>query len=215
MEVLPKVKQNKMEMIWVAVGEVKTLPYNPPNRTEEAALKALKDDIALHGIRVPLIVNKDFMLVDGHRRLTCAKALGITSVPVVISYGSVEEDYSSVNITQKAMSDKDLMWIYVNGGPLSPRIKSKIKKIEEVMGEDGPTELLLNGCGPGIYAMATRVARYCGDNSPEFTAKSLRWLMEHKAQFSVRRIIDSGTPPNIIVSAIEENRALRNSWGVA
>lgn len=46
--------------------------------------KALKNDIAKNGIRLPLEILEDYTIIDGHQRLRVAKELGITEVPCLI-----------------------------------------------------------------------------------------------------------------------------------
>ena len=51
----------------------------------------LDRDIEENGIRTPLIINKDFKILDGRRRYARAKKFGIKKVPVIIRYYEDEE----------------------------------------------------------------------------------------------------------------------------
>ena len=48
----------------------------------EGELEGLADDIRRRGVLVDLLVTKDVLLLDGHRRLAAAKLAGLTRVPV-------------------------------------------------------------------------------------------------------------------------------------
>ena len=51
---------------------------------DSASVESLKHDIKEHGIRIPLIINPQNVLLDGHTRLQIAKELGFESVPVEV-----------------------------------------------------------------------------------------------------------------------------------
>src|SRR6059036_2427678 len=48
----------------------------------EKELHALAEDIRSRGVLVDLLVTKDGLLLDGHRRLEAAKEAGLSEVPV-------------------------------------------------------------------------------------------------------------------------------------
>lgn len=45
--------------------------------------EALKADIGVRGVRVPIVVGRHVPLIDGRHRLLCAEALGLTDVPCI------------------------------------------------------------------------------------------------------------------------------------
>lgn len=59
------------------------LDVNNPNEMTDAQLQALQKGVAEYGFIIPVITNRDFVVADGHQRLTVAKRLGYTEVPVV------------------------------------------------------------------------------------------------------------------------------------
>ena len=54
-----------------------------PNRMSEAHLENLMESITRWGFIVPIITNRDLLISDGEQRLTAARRLGMTRVPVV------------------------------------------------------------------------------------------------------------------------------------
>jgi ParB-like chromosome segregation protein Spo0J len=87
-------------------------PYQllPPLSPNEFA--ALKDDIAMHGIRVPVIVDEDGEIIDGHHRYTAAVELGLrlSEIPVEIRSGLSEMEKRqlsrSMNMQRRHLSSK-------------------------------------------------------------------------------------------------------------
>ncbi len=68
----------------------------------------IKEDIAKNGIKVPLIVNQNYELINGYTRLKIARELGIKEIPVAIyeTEGRADE-YDllvSTNLTQRQLS---------------------------------------------------------------------------------------------------------------
>ncbi len=85
-----------ISIISVPVGELHPAAYNP-RKWDKAALEQLKQGISRFGIVDPLIVNdaenRKNVVIGGHFRLTAAKELGYTEVPVVyINIPDIEKE---------------------------------------------------------------------------------------------------------------------------
>lgn len=59
----------------------KVIPYWQNPRNNEKTVERLAISIKEYGFNVPLVVNKDMVLITGHARLKAAKKLGLTTVP--------------------------------------------------------------------------------------------------------------------------------------
>ena len=75
-----------MEIFYMSVDELRENPlnvemYGEPDE-EEVALLAL--DITERGIRQPLVVTPEGVVVSGHRRLAAAKLAGLAEVPCIL-----------------------------------------------------------------------------------------------------------------------------------
>ena len=71
--------------------------FNPKSRTEQSALKTLRESMELRGFlpEFPIIVGNDNVTIgDGHRRYTVAKSLGMEKVPVQFSNLPAQEIFS-------------------------------------------------------------------------------------------------------------------------
>lgn len=65
-------------------------------RKDAGDLTDLKNSVLEVGIRVPLELNRDLELIDGHRRLRAAKAAGLTEIPVYYSDDSISKIESQI-----------------------------------------------------------------------------------------------------------------------
>ena len=77
-----------------------------PNKND---LKVIKESIAKDGIKSPLFINTDGVLLDGHTRFGIAKDLGVKTVPVIVKQFSDElEEYLfviEINITRRNLTE--------------------------------------------------------------------------------------------------------------
>lgn len=73
-----------MNVISVPIEEIKAYENNPRKIPEEA-VNALAASIKEFGFKVPVILDRDNVIVAGHTRLEAAKQLGLSEVPCVIA----------------------------------------------------------------------------------------------------------------------------------
>ena len=71
-----------MNVVDIEVGKLMPYWHNPRNNdgTVEKLIKSIKK----YGFNVPLVVNKDMVLITGHARLKAAKKMGLATVPCVM-----------------------------------------------------------------------------------------------------------------------------------
>lgn len=67
----------------VSITLLKEYDNNP--RNNEAAVEKVAESIQAFGFKVPIIVDKDHVIVAGHTRLKAAQKLGLEEVPVIIA----------------------------------------------------------------------------------------------------------------------------------
>ena len=71
-----------MNVIEIAVDKLMPYWHNP--RKNEGTVEKLIKSIKKYGFNVPLVVNKDMVLITGHARLKAAKKMGLQTVPCVV-----------------------------------------------------------------------------------------------------------------------------------
>ena len=70
-----------MEIVTVGIDEVHEYERNP--RINEPAVDAVAGSIKEFGFKVPVIVDRENVIVAGHTRVRAARKLGLTEIPVV------------------------------------------------------------------------------------------------------------------------------------
>ncbi|KMY66883.1 hypothetical protein AAU61_12950 [Desulfocarbo indianensis] len=75
------------KVIELPLERVEPNPYQPRRVYDQAALQALSDSIAQHGVLQPLVVRPvdgGYQLIAGERRLRASQMAGLNAVPVVV-----------------------------------------------------------------------------------------------------------------------------------
>lgn len=78
-----------MKVVEIPVDEI--VPYWNNPRKNDLTVERLVENIKKFGFQVPLVLNKDKVVITGHARLKAAKKLGMTTVPCNIVNLSDEE----------------------------------------------------------------------------------------------------------------------------
>lgn len=191
---------------------IKTAKYNPKNRTAQTTqlLKSVKS----FGILVPLIIDGNKNLIDGHRRLFVAKKLKLKNVPIIEipSALSKEKAYEIINTTSKKISNHDLLFIYINGGSVPDRVVPYIKDLEKVVGSAGLVRLAERSATYTVIKYAKVIQKYCRTYDEQFLRKIVFWLIDNKMIYYARRAMEAKVSSSVIQSAIKKNKPLTISY---
>ena len=81
------------------------IPYenNPRNNTE--AIDYVANSIKEFGFKVPVIVDKENVIVAGHTRVLAAEKLGLEEVPVIIADDLTEEQIKAFRLADNKVSE--------------------------------------------------------------------------------------------------------------
>lgn len=87
-----------MEIEQISIDDL--IPYINNPRDNTAAVDAVASSIAEFGFKVPLVVDRNHVVVTGHTRLLAAKKLGLTDVPCIVA-----DDLSEAKIKAYRIAD--------------------------------------------------------------------------------------------------------------
>ena len=94
----------EMNIIYKNVDEV--IPYENNPRNNDEAVEYVANSIKEFGFKVPIIVDKDNVIVSGHTRLKAAKQLGLTEVPCITAEDLTEEQIKAFRIADNKTGEK-------------------------------------------------------------------------------------------------------------
>ena len=203
--------------IYVEHDSLKPAPWNPPIRIQMQYMTELKASMEAHGLFdfAPVIVDRNGVIADGHRRWTCAGLLRIKKIPCFV----VDEDASVLwpifNGTHMVMTGAQTLQAVAGGlENLPPKFAPVLSKLQALVGEVGMAELARMSISPHVYGKAVSIAKYCGlEHDDEFMRTCVFWLARHKRMNSVSaEAIREGVDPLVLSTAVRQNRPLSKGF---
>lgn len=80
---------NNTKIELVEISKISPYPNNP--RNNEPAIDGVANSIKEFGFKVPIVVDKDYVIINGHTRYYASLKLGIKKVPVIVASDLDEE----------------------------------------------------------------------------------------------------------------------------
>lgn len=92
-----------MDIINVKVGDL--IPYeNNPRKNDEAVDKVALS-ISAFGFKVPIVIDRNNVVVTGHTRLKAAKKLGLTEVPCIRADDLTDEQIKAFRLADNKVAE--------------------------------------------------------------------------------------------------------------
>jgi ParB-like nuclease domain len=93
----------KLEYETWPIDELTEYANNP--RKNDHAIDKIAEAIRFFGFRIPIIIQSDGTVVDGHLRLKAARKLGMTEIPVVLADDLTDEQVRAFRISVNRMAE--------------------------------------------------------------------------------------------------------------
>lgn len=81
-------------------------PYENNPRFNDDAVEYVANSIKKFGFKVPLVINKDGVIITGHTRYKASLELGLKEVPCVIADDLTEEQQNAFRLADNKVSEK-------------------------------------------------------------------------------------------------------------
>lgn len=94
----------EMKIIYKNINEI--IPYENNPRNNDEAVEYVANSIKEFGFKVPIIIDKDNVIVAGHTRLKAAESLGLKEVPVILADDLSEEQIKAFRIADNKTGEK-------------------------------------------------------------------------------------------------------------
>ena len=85
-----------MEIINKKISEIK--PYDRNPRKNDDAVKYVANSIKEFGFKVPIVIDKNGIIVAGHTRFKAAKELKMSEVPCIIADDLTDEQVKAFSL---------------------------------------------------------------------------------------------------------------------
>lgn len=87
------------------------IPYENNPRINDEAVEYVKNSISEFGFKVPIVIDKNNVVIAGHTRLKASKELNLKEVPCIIADDLTEEQVKAFRLADNKVSEKS-MWDY-------------------------------------------------------------------------------------------------------
>ena len=98
-----------MEIKMIKLSDIKPYENNP--RFNDDAIRFVAESIKEFGFKVPMVIDKNNIIVAGHTRYKAAKELGIDKVPCIIADDLTDEQIKAFRLADNKVSEK-ASWNY-------------------------------------------------------------------------------------------------------
>ena len=215
----PTFKEATMIFKTMLISELKFNPLNPVIRTDDThqGFKSLVTNIRKNGLLTPIIVASNGTVIDGNRRLTALKILGVKKAPVVMHnstshkvfddlFVSCNEDTMSINACQELER-------YLNGAKVKATTLYNIQRVEEVGGRRALRQIVNVGKSPITFSIALgQIRTYTGRTDRDFLRKTLKWMLTVGSAYRLKAAINEFIPVPRLMKAIETGTPLVSKW---
>lgn len=93
-----------MEIRNVNIKDLK--PYEKNPRRNDEAVKFVASSIKEFGFKVPIIVDKDMIIIAGHTRYKAAKRLKLKEVPVIMADDLTDEQVKAFRLADNKVAER-------------------------------------------------------------------------------------------------------------
>lgn len=115
-----------MNIVEKRLNELKPYENNP--RINDGAVKFVKNSIEEFGFKVPIVIDKDGVIVAGHTRYKASQELGLETVPCVVADDLTDEQVKAFRIADNKTAEK-ASWDL-------DALKTEMEEFEEIDGID-------------------------------------------------------------------------------
>ena len=92
-----------MQIQMVKIADI--VPYENNPRRNDDAVEPVKESIRRYGFKVPMVLDKENIIVAGHTRYLAAQALGMDEVPVIYANDLSDDEIRAYRIADNKTSD--------------------------------------------------------------------------------------------------------------
>lgn len=95
-----------MNIVEMKIDDIKAYDKNP--RKNDEAVKPVMASIKEFGFKVPIIIDKDNVIVAGHTRIRAAKELGMKTVPCIVADDLTDEQIRAFRVADNKVAEFSL-----------------------------------------------------------------------------------------------------------
>ena len=203
----------------VLITKVKESKFNPTVRTDKNSTKykALRTNIKTNGLITPIVLSKNFTVIDGHRRLNCLKDLGVRKVNAIIHETVTNRNYDKMFVA----ANENTMTItpaqeaerYLAGAKISERTNNVITELEKVGGRSFIKRIVNDKKSPMTYHIALQqFQNYTKHTKRSVLRKVVYWMLNVGSAYKLKSAMSDFIPVDLLVSSVENKTTFTKDW---
>lgn len=92
-----------MEVREISIG--KLIPYEKNPRINSGGVDAVAESIKAYGFKVPVVIDRNNVIVCGHTRYAAAKKIGMEKIPCIVADDLTDEQVKAFRIADNKVAD--------------------------------------------------------------------------------------------------------------
>ena len=96
-------KNSDVKIVSMNIDLIK--PYEKNPRHNDDAVNPVAESIRAYGFKVPIVIDKNNVIITGHTRYRAAKLLGLNTVPVIVADDLTSKEVKAFRIADNKVSD--------------------------------------------------------------------------------------------------------------
>lgn len=93
-----------MDIVLKKISDIRPYENNP--RKNDEAVKYVAESIKQFGFKVPIVIDKDGIIVAGHTRYKAAKKLNLKEVPCIVADDLTDEQVKAFRLADNKVAEK-------------------------------------------------------------------------------------------------------------
>lgn len=123
--------EHKLEIVYLPVKGI--YPYKNNNKTHADNVDSIANSIECFGFQIPIVVNKEHVVITGHGRLMAAQKLGLDEIPCIISNldKEAEDEFRIIDNVTQSLGKLDFASVAkeIMGGRVHSKYLTEMKAI--------------------------------------------------------------------------------------
>ena len=211
-----------MELKSVNISVIKPSIYNPPIRTtSSSSIAGLREDIKQRGLIEPLTIDKNNVLINGHRRFRCVVELNWKKVNVIqhnIEQTVTDEYFLSTNEHTLRMNGAQYLWRYMNKAIIPEQYLNKyIKPLEQWLGKKAAwgifRELIKRNLSPASIHTVMKLYRdYTAQSTQVQMKKFAYYMLNVESIMKTKHAMYNFIPKKLLIKCVENRKKLETVY---